>query len=162
MKKVFLFFLFITCSSFAQEMPVPIKLQAALFKKVFEYDLQLNKPSIIILYNSSTTGIKEELITAFKDAGLTASALREEQLGGALSENTVIYSTPGVIPPKQLSIKYKSLSISGVPGYVEKGLVSVGLGLENGKPKILVNLKQLKAEGHELSAYLLKIANVIN
>ena len=43
----------------------------------------------------------------------------------------------------------------------EDGNVAIGIGVEGGKPKIIVNLKQLKAEGQELSADLLKIAKVI-
>ena len=53
------------------------------------------------------------------------------------------------------------LSISGVPELAEKGEVSVALGIENDKPKIIVNLERAKSEGHQLSADLLKLAKII-
>jgi hypothetical protein len=53
------------------------------------------------------------------------------------------------------------LSISGLPELVESGKVSVAIGVESGKPKIMVNMTQTDAEGHEFSAQLLKLARVI-
>ena len=68
---------------------------------------------------------------------------------------------PGVTSTKQQSASKGILSISGVPSYAENGSVSIGLGVEDGKPKIIINMSQLKAEKQELSADLLKIAKII-
>ena len=48
-----------------------------------------------------------------------------------------------------------------MPGTVESGKASVGVGLKDGKPEIIVHMGQLKAEGHDISADLLKLARVI-
>ena len=68
---------------------------------------------------------------------------------------------PGTNPPSQQSSSKGVLSISGVTSNVESGKVAIGLGVEGGKPKIIIHMGQLKAEGQDVSADLLKIATVI-
>lgn len=53
-----------------------------------------------------------------------------------------------------------ALTMTGVPEYVSQG-VSVGLALREGKPRILLNLSAVRAEGHAMSANLLRLCEVI-
>jgi hypothetical protein len=166
MKKVKIFFaifiLSLTSNIISQEMSVPPDLQAALFKKIFGFDKTLSgMPKVLILYSDGSAGVKDQLIKSFSGVGITAVGVKADQLAGSLGAGTVVYVAPGVSSPKGQTGSKNVLSISGVTSLVENGSVSVGLGTEGGKPKIIVHMGQLKAEGHELSADLLKLAKVI-
>lgn len=141
-----------------QDMPVPLNLQAALFKKIFSFDktLQASGNSEVIVLSADGTG--NDVVSAFSAAGVSAKLVQGTSVPDGAG---VVYVMPGTPSPKQQTAQKKVLSISGVTAFVESGQVAVGLGTEGGKPKIIVNLSQLKAEGHELSADLLNIAKVI-
>lgn len=142
-----------TVNSFAQEMAVPVNLQAALFKKIFAFDKTLTaKGNIEIAVIGDGA---DEVVSAFKNAGINAKAA--EQIG----EASVAYVMPGTASIKSQSAAKGVLTISGVTSFVESGNVAVGIGVDGGKPKIVINMSQLKAESQELSADLLKIAKVI-
>ena len=144
-------------------MPIPAELQVALFKKVFIYDktIQGGEPKMLVAFTDASAGVKDQVIKAFKDSGVSVSAVKADQLPGAIGGINVVYVTPGVSGVKQICQKNGILSITGVPSLVESGEVSVGISVQDNKPKIIVHLKQLKAEGHELSANLLQLAKVI-
>ena len=151
-----------TINVIAQDMPVPTDLQAALFKKIFSFDKTLSGlPKVLILYSDGSAGVKDQLIKSFSSVGITAAGVTADQLGGSMNSGTVVYVAPGVISPNSQFSNKKVLSITGVTSYVESGKVSVGIGTEGGKPKIIVNISQLKSEGHELSVDLLKLAKII-
>lgn len=59
-----------------------------------------------------------------------------------------------------ISQKHRCLTVTGVAEYVHAG-ASIGLGVENRRPRILVNLCSAKAEGADLSANLLALCKVI-
>lgn len=144
-------------------MPVPPELQAAIFKKVFSYDktIQGGEAKMIVAFTDASAGIKDQVVKAFKDSGITVSAVKADQLSGSIGGINVVYIAPGVSGVKQICQKNGILTITGSPSLVEAGEVSVGLSVMDNKPKIIVHLKQLKAEGHELSANLLQLAKVI-
>lgn len=52
------------------------------------------------------------------------------------------------------------LSCTGVPDYVAQG-ISVGIGLQEGRPEILVNLEGARAEGADFRSQLLKVAHLV-
>ncbi len=62
---------------------------------------------------------------------------------------------------KSLCAQNGVLSISGVPSLAEEGNVSIGLGAESGKPRIIINLNRVKSENHELSAQLLESSKIV-
>jgi hypothetical protein len=140
-------------NNFAQDMAVPANLQAALFKKIFSFNKTLTaKGNVEVAVIGAGS---DEVVSAFKSVGVNAKAT--DQIGGA----SVVYVMPGTPSPKAQTSSKGVLSISGVTSFVEEGKVAIGLGVEGGKPKIIINMAQLKAEGQELSADLLKIAKVI-
>jgi hypothetical protein len=146
----------------AQEMAVPTDMQAALFKKIFSFDKSLSgTPKVLVLHTDASSGVKDQVIKSFGSVGITAEGIKSDQLAGSVGANTVVYVAPGASSPKALCSSKKALSISGVASLAESGQVSVAIGVEGGKPKIIVNMSQLKAEGHDLSADLLKLAKVI-
>lgn len=141
----------------SQDMAVPAKLQAALFKKIFSFDNTLKSKGIDIAI-LTTDGSGGEVESNFKAAGLKVSVVTGNSVP---SGATVAYVMPGVSSPKSECASKKVLSVSGVTSYVESGDVAIGLGVEGGKPKIIIHHNQLMAEGHEIAGGLLNIAKVI-
>lgn len=130
---------------------VPTNLQAALFKKIFSFDKTLAGGAEVAVIGPSSDGI----VSAFKAAGINAKA--SDNLAGA----NVVYVMPGAPSPKDQTGAKSILSISGDASYAESGKVAIALGIEGGKPQIIIHMGQLKAEKHEFSPELLKIAKVI-
>ena len=61
----------------------------------------------------------------------------------------------------QITQSRKILTITGRVDYVNQG-ISVGLGVKEKKPQIVINLPSARAEGSDFSANLLKVCEVIN
>lgn len=152
------FILFAASNIFAQSMSVPANLQAALFKKIFAFDKTLKSKGNIEVTVLSADGSGDEIVSAFKGAGVNAKVVKGSQIPSGTS---VVYLMPGVSSTKQQSAQKGVLSITGVASYVQDGKVAIGIGVEGGKPKILIHMGQLKAEDQEVSADLLQIARVI-
>jgi hypothetical protein len=161
---VAVFFSSLLLPSFAQEMPVPPELQVALFKKVFGYDKKIQQSALkmLVVFTDASAGVKDQIVKAFKDSGVAVNAVKSDQLTDSIAGVNVLYIAPGVSGAKQICQKNGILSITGMPSLVESGEASVGLSVLDNKPKIIVHLKQLKAEGHELSANLLQLARIIS
>ena len=60
----------------------------------------------------------------------------------------------------KVSQDLKLTTLTGVPDYVRRG-VAVGIGVEQDKPQILINLGAARAEGSDFDASLLRIAIVV-
>jgi len=149
---------------FAQEVAVPADIQAVIFKKVFTYVRTLppaGAPHLLILYDEGTTKSMGEIRKAFEQVRIDAVGVQEADLANGIQEGSIVYiATPRGSFRQQLQ-RTRSLSITGLPLLVQRGDASIGLALQDSKPKILVNLSQLKAEGHELASNLLQLAQVI-
>ena len=53
------------------------------------------------------------------------------------------------------------LSVTGLPELVLTGKVAIAVGLRGKRPEILVHLKRLKDEKHDIAVSLLNLARVI-
>ncbi len=135
---------------------VPVNLQAALFKKIFSFNKTLQAKGSFEVAVLGSGG--DAVAAALKDAGVNAKATGNDQVPGGVA---VVYVMPGVNSTKGQTSAKGILSISGESSYAESGKVAIAIGTEGGKPKIVVNMAQLKAEGQELSSDLLKMAKVI-
>jgi len=62
--------------------------------------------------------------------------------------------------PNGQCVREGVLSVSGLPELATTGKVAVGIGLKGQKPEILVYIRRVKAEGHELAAGRLNLATV--
>ena len=143
--------IFYTGDLVAQKMPVSPLVQAALLKKIFKFDKALSAKETVTV---TVIGGGDEILSALKSVGINATS-------GTGVGGDVVYvgSDPTT---KAATAKAGVLSVSGIPSNAEKGFVSIGFGVEEGgKPKIVINMTQLKAEGHELSADLLVLARII-
>jgi hypothetical protein len=56
----------------------------------------------------------------------------------------------------------KALTLSAETSYVRNGNASVSVMTRNNRPKLLINLKNTRLEGHELGAKVLKFSEVID
>ena len=146
-------------------MPVPLDLQAALFKKIFEYDrtLQDRGAVLVAVVGPPDSPVSDEVVSAFSAAGLSAERIDPSSLEKRLLDVAVVYVTPGLDFGFLTSFCEKNglLSISGVPEFVARGDVAIGVGIKDQKPEIVVHLRRVKAEGHDLAAGLLEVARVI-
>jgi len=95
-KRVFIFAVIllgvITTNILAQE--VPANLQAALFKKIFSFDKTLQSKGVEV---AVIGGSGDEIVAAFKDAGINAKTISGNQVPGGV---TVVYLTAGAASTK--------------------------------------------------------------
>jgi len=165
---------------------VPEKIQVPLFLKILTYDRSLggrveNTIHIGVLYFPDHERSKRN-----KDAIVENLELNKDKTinGVPFSFMEIEFSTKRaldeVAKEKKINVLYitndgtnmskgisqvtqskKILTITGRVDYVNQG-ISVGLGVKEEKPKIVINLSSAKAEGSDFSANLLKVCEVIN
>jgi hypothetical protein len=142
---------------------VPPEMQAFLFKKLLAYDYVLKGSIKILVAHANNEPAAKELFDAFKRTGLDVQMAQTQDLEKSVDEINVVYFLPGADTPSSRSLceERKILSITGTKEAVENGFVSIGLGINEGKPQIVVNLKRVKAEGHQLSSQLLVVSKVL-
>jgi hypothetical protein len=146
-----------------QSVALPINLQVALFKKIIQYDTffqgrNLGDIGVLILDGS------DELTRTFVQGGLAAKRVSARELPQEIGSASVVYVPSGVDPGAvtRLCPEHSVLSLAARAELAERGEVSIGAGVRpDGKPKIVVNLTRLKAEGHSLPAGVLSLASVV-
>jgi len=156
----------IATSSLGQGMPVPAERQAQVLKRALAYDKTIEGEPLIVFIVSTEqeSDLLNDLVMAFTRVGVTPAVMDVSELEKPGSGISVMYATPMTDPAKlkQFCADNDVLSISGVPAWAEQGNVSMSLGLsQHENVQIIVNLNQLRAEGHEFSADFLRIAKVI-
>lgn len=166
-------------------MAVPLEIQVPLFSKILSFDRNLKSRAgseivMGIVFQSKfrtslnarirfeqvvrEIGIKE--INGIR-VTLVPLDIYETGLEKALTEHQVdiVYITPlravDIKEISELCRKQKVLSLSGVPGYCNSGLI-VGVGIKGGKPEIIVNLQKAKDIGVDFRSQLLKLARIVN
>lgn len=167
----------------AQEMDVPMRVQMPILLKVISFDRQLrtraprqvvigllmqrgNRASVLardeaveILAASGTAidGIPVQVVTFDLDRQSLHDVFAHEGL-------THLYVTPiRAVDIGELAAEARAADVTtmtGVAEYLTRG-VSLGVGLRGGRPRILVNVGASRAEGAELSAELLKLAELV-
>lgn len=151
----------------AEAMPVPPKLQMAIFKRVFQYDRTLagkGPVQVLVVHNGMPAEQLDDLLATFRWAEIPASAVHVQELGQKIRPGAVVYIVPGVAPAAFMGhcAEHEVLSISGLPSLARGGSVSIAIGAGgDGRPEILVHRGRLKIEKHDISAELLKLARVL-
>jgi hypothetical protein len=173
-----------TASMIAQEMPVPVELQASLLPRILSFQRlgpqgRNDNITVGILHQSQVRSsfvcaneIAEHLPRFLKNPdGSAASCVLIEYVSQAdLSHRisvegvTLVYVAPlrsvDINELAKLLQNRHLLSFTGVPSYVEEGLV-LGVETVGNHPKIVVNLSAARAAGVELSSQLLKLSRVV-
>jgi hypothetical protein len=169
----------------ASEMPVPPPMQASLFAKILTFDRNLEARSgkdlrIAVLYQKmvrTSLQAQEEFVQAMcgdpgqRIVGLALKCMALEWTGAADVEAALVRNGIRflyVAPLRAVAIEEivaisrarKITTLTGVPGYVEKG-IALGLTLRAERPLILVDLTGARAEGANFNSQLLKLARVV-
>lgn len=150
----------------AQTDEVPVDLQAALFEKIFRYVKTMERPDrIVVLAVFAEDGRRKakRVADAFAELGVDSRPVEMQELRESIEAGTVLYVLPSAPRAEVAALcqEYRLLSLSGLATDVESGGAAVGVGLDDGRPQILVNMKRLERDGHRISADLLKLAKVI-
>jgi hypothetical protein len=171
--------------SAAESMPVPVSLQIPLILKVLTYDRNLGSRAqselrigiVIAPRDPASVRARDELADVFGSlADKTVKRLRlrpvmleygsAAQLEGALRSAgvNVLYVAPGNGPNvgeiARLARAAQIVSTTGVPEYVPQG-IAVGIGEQQDRPQILINLPASRSEGSEFDASLLRIVKIV-
>lgn len=159
--------LFLLSTAFAQLSQLSPSLQAIMFKKIFSYSRTLSgsdKTKVTVVYDQSSEESKDAVLKAFQKESIPVRAVPVESLAGAIKSSTVVYIMPGAYSPaiKNLCRTNKVLSITGSPSYVERGEASISVAKENGRPKVIINLEQLRGEEQEMSPELINLARIVH
>lgn len=142
---------------FSQEGTIPPKIQAAFFSKIFSnFDPVLKgKNPVLCVVVYDTDQEKNEMVTAFQEVGFSVRAVKSSQ---PIGDADVVYFAGKT---KVNGIQGKNImSVSNSIAQVESGSAIMGLGLENSKPKIHINLNAAKSLGRAYPAALLKLAKI--
>jgi len=172
-------------TAMAEAMAVPAERQVTIIFKVLTYDRQLEARAgaelvVGIVHDptdkDSATAADEIQTTLFKFAGKTVRSLpikyflieyskpADAEAFIKAKNINMLYVTPGLSKnlPEILKIAqtHHIPTVTGVPEYVRRG-VSLGIGLRQDQPQILINLASSRAEGIEFDASLLRIATIV-
>lgn len=141
---------------------VPLNLQAAIFKKVFSMNAALGgSPSVAIVHAPGDDAELAQALKEFSGAGINATAWPLAGAADKVDGYKVAYLTSGSGSFAATCAAKGKLSICGDSDLVRAGKATVGIGLNGGKPKILLKKSRVKAEGQEFNASLLSLAEVI-
>lgn len=167
----------------AEEIPVPIDLQATLLSKVVSYDRNLPERagdrvrSLLVGKSSDPTSMPfvrqmRQMLGAIETFGSFSHAEEIVEFAGApaLLEKcrneriSIVYLGPGLhddVEPIRAALEPLSiLTVSANPDDVPRGIV-LGFDLVYGKPKLVVNLGQARKQRVDLVAEVLKLMRVI-
>ncbi|MEJ7728368.1 MAG: YfiR family protein [Polyangiaceae bacterium] len=166
----------------AEEVSVPVELQAELFVKVAAYDRSFaaragDRARVVVVSNADDDGSKTVA------AQMTRALAGIDTIGGIPKEVSahsftsaaaiaelcharrpaIVYFAPGIdraVPAIASALSgVDVLSLAAVPDYVARGIV-LGAELASGKPKLLIHLPQARSQNVQLSPELLKLMKV--
>jgi len=169
-------------SSYAEDVPVPVSLQAELLAKVAGYDKNLkaragDRVRILLVEqpgNAESERIVTQMRAALEQVGPIAGMAHEEAVvpfsGAAALVATIrdrhaaiVFFSPGFAADigavRDALDGVDVMSATAVPDYVPRGVV-LGFDLVGGKPKLTVNLSQARRQNVSFAAEVLKIAKV--
>ena len=157
---------------------VPVSLQAAIFFKVLSYDGRISSKSgnqvmIYIVIDKKSSGQKDDILAGFNNlSGKSLGGKRVKVLSVDASDITniaehadVIYAASGsdnntIEKIVTIASERKIATLGGDEAIAEMGF-AVGLAVEEGKPKIVVNFAASQEQGMKLSSKLLRLAKII-
>ncbi|MDJ0841768.1 MAG: YfiR family protein [Acidobacteriota bacterium] len=138
----------------------PASLQAALILKLLPFYTNLGNKEFKI-HVIGAPDVAKNLKGMVGNMAGKAKLVEVTQSDGLPSGSVdVVYVGKDVAAGTQYSKENGVLSITGNPDLIEQG-VTLGIGLENKKPKIYLNLKSSKAEGVDWNPAILKLAKTI-
>lgn len=142
----------------------PESVQAALFVKLLAFHKGVASGEQVVVYVADAGEFATELRKAIGQK-IGAAKLVEVTSGSDVPETkpTVIYvgTEELVASLTAYARKHDVLTITGVPELAKKG-VSLGVGMENDKPAVLLNPSASKQESAEWDPAIFKIARTVD
>jgi type III secretion system FlhB-like substrate exporter len=139
--------------------PVPHKMQAAVLLKLMAFHKGINATDSIVVYVAGSEEFAAELRSGI-GMPVGASVLKDVRIGTAApsSKPDVLYIGQPKTADKLIAYARENdvLSLAGDPSLVEKG-VTLGVGTENNRLKVLYNAQAAAEEGAEWEAGLFKL-----
>ncbi|MFN8672033.1 MAG: YfiR/HmsC family protein [Candidatus Sericytochromatia bacterium] len=174
MKKILLIifsFIILATQALAENLnSASISLETKFFAKIINLSTSISNPKVGIVFepsSSSSATYKRKLINYLNTYEIEAISVPVSSVEQAKSHGiNIFYLSKGlnsIDHVARIARRDKILTFSSDLNFVEEGYSSVSVGINNsGKPKILINLTNLKKEGNSFSAKLLRLSNVIN
>lgn len=141
----------------------PVKVQIPLFLKVLAFETRISSQSDLTVYVVGSSEFAEELRKSIGEpVGKTKLSEVKDGPGLPSDKPEVIYvgNTSKLGEIVDYTKKNKVLSITGLPGLVAQG-VTLGIGVLDDKPKILLNISSSKAEGAEWNPAIMKVCTIV-
>ena len=140
---------------------VSAKVQAALFMKLLAFYTNLGRDPFTIHVVGAPEIAAEFKKLVGKTAGKAKLKKVTEGSGPPTGKAQIVYVGQDAKNLTQYCQANSVLSITGLSKFVDDG-VTLGIGVENGKPKILLNLSSTKAENINWNPQILKVASTID
>ena len=140
--------------------PAPAKIQAALFMKLLAFYTNLGSDPFSIHVIDEPEVAKELQSLVGRTAGKATLNAVTQSTGAPTEKAQVVYVGGNIQEAIAYSRANKVLSVTGNPDFVTEG-VTLGVGIENRKPKILLNLSSSKSEEINWNPAILKVAATI-
>ena len=157
-------------SAFAEGLnPMSSSSETKFFVKIMNFNTTIDTLKVGVVFDpSSSTSVssKRRIMNALGNYDIEVVSVPISAVDQAKSNNiNAFYLSKGLGSVDHLARtarKDNIVTFSSDSNLVEEGYASVTVGLsEAGKPKILINLGNLKKEGNNFSAKLLRLANII-
>jgi len=150
----------VTLSTPAFAQKAPPKLQAALFVKLLGFYTNLGSGDFTIHVVGAPAVAEQLKGHVGKKVGKAKLSAISEGDGPPSNDAKVVYVGASVKEITGFSQANKVLTITGEPKFVNDG-VTLGVKIEAGKPKILLNLSSTKAEDVNWNPAILKVASTV-
>lgn len=169
----------------AQTFDVPMDVQVPLFSKILSYNRNLasrvgDRIVLGIVYQhtyKTSSAAKDEFLKTVAENKVTSmggvpfsivlidiAGTSDVELELETHKVTIAYITPlrafDVEELCRSTQQRKILTLTGVSTYVDRG-ASIGIGMQNDRPEIIINLPSSKAEGAEFNSHFLKLVKVV-
>ena len=149
---------------FAQATDAPANVAAAITAKLIAFEKNISGTAQdISIYVMGDAAVAAEYKKAIgKNIGKATLKKVDSGDGVPTSKPNILFvgKSANVGKALEYSRANKILSITGIVDYVNKG-VTLGVGVEGGKPKILLNLSSSSDEGLDWNPAIIKIAKTI-
>jgi len=142
-------------------MAVPLDHQVSILKKVLQFDNTLAGQSpvrLLVVHGGDERGGRAVADT-FRGAGFDVAEAAAVGLENALGERRVVYFCEDALDAAARA-GAGVLTLCGTQAAVEANQVAIGVGLLDGKPKLLVSLAAYTACGHDISSQVLGLAKI--
>lgn len=152
------------CASQANAAGLPAKVQANLILKILSFEKATTasgSATIHVIDEPEVAAALEAMVG--RSAGKAKLTVVTQSSGLPTDKVSALYigSESQLASGLEYTHANKVMSITGNSALVDKG-VTLGLGVEAGKPKFILNLSASKDEGLEWNPAILKIASAVN